>query len=715
MFSSHIIIVCEYFLTLDRLLKLSTHKVIVFRERIKGMRQELDKIKSIFRFDENLPLEVRLYFSSLLLGFVLCLLGSVVAIIYVPSVLIISLCYILAAILFLAYWLGQKKGIIRPLIVPVVLISYVAIFIIWIKGGGINGPNLFPNFVVLVLAIIIVPDNFKKYLLLLFVVLLFAEYFIELYFPHWITQYPSEFSRLADTLFTSVFSAVFVYFIIINLYRNHQVERKRAEENEAKFKILYDRAPDLYYSISTQGIIINCNETFLRTLGYARKEVIGRAVFDLIDASVIDYAKGTFEQFLQTGVAKNRELLVVKKDGTKIVVSLNAEAVRDEDGKILYSVSCWRDITDQKIAEKELRNSNELLSLFIKQSPIYAFIKKVTSVESRIVYVSDNYHNMVGVKASEMIGKTVAELFDPYFAKQIMEEDWCVVQSGKITRVEQKYNNRIYDTIKFPITLDDKNLLAGYSIDITDHVNSSFTIQEQNRELQKMNNDKDVFISILAHDLKNPFNALLGFSSLLVENIRRYDIDKIEKHLKLININSHKAYNLLEDILLWTRTQSGKISYEPQSIDLNEISTEVVENINLSAINKSIRIEWLNQKEISLFADKNMLTTILRNLLSNAVKFTNWGGLITVIAETSGNWATITVKDNGIGMDENKRSQLFDFTQKSSTSGTGGEPGTGFGLLLCKDFVEKHGGTIWVESEYGKGSSFMFTIPLNIM
>lgn len=677
------------------------------------MRQKLSKIKNIFRFDENLPLEVRLYFSSLLIGIVLCLLGSVVAIIYVPSLTIIILCYFLAAILLTSYILGQKKGLVKPFVIPIVLISFATIFFIWIKGGGINGPNLFPNFVVMVLAIIIVPPKSKKYILFLFLTLLVIELLIELYYPHWIFHYTSEFSRQADTLFTSVYSAVFIYFIIINLHKNYQIERKRAEDNEARFRIFYDRSPDMYYSLSVQGIILSCNETFLRNLGYTREEVIGKPVFGLIDPSLVDYAKGSFEQFLKTGVVRNRELIIVKKDGGKISVSLNAEAVRDENDKILYSISCWRDITDEKIAEKEIRNSNELFSLFIKQSPIYAFIKEVTPFESRIIYVSDNYEHMLGIKASEMVGKTVNELYEPDFAKQIMEQDWCVVQSSKVVRVEQKYHNRIYDTIKFPIKLEDKNLIAGYSIDITDQANSSLIIQEQNKELQKMNADKDVFISILAHDLKNPFNALLGFSSLLLENVRRYDIDKVEKHLKLININSHKAYNLLEDILLWTRTQSGKIPFDPQTIDLNEVCSEMIENINLSALNKNIRIEWLNHKNIYLSADRNMLNTVLRNILSNAVKFTNWGGLVIVKAEVNGNFATINVKDNGVGMDEDKITQLFDFTQKNSTSGTGGEPGTGFGLLLCKEFVEKHGGKIWVESELGKGSSFIFTMPLN--
>jgi PAS domain S-box-containing protein len=468
----------------------------------------------------------------------------------------------------------------------------------------------------------------------------------------------------------------------------------------------------MYYSVSpAEATILNCNETFLCTLGYAREEVIGKPIFTFMDESVRDFAYENFKKFLETGSVKNKEYIILKKNGEKIFVSLNAEAVRDQDNKILYSISSWRDITDQKAAEQKLKNSNELLSLFIQLSPIYAYIKAVTSTDSRILYASDNYVNMVGIRGSDMIGKSVLDVFPENFAREILKEDCSVVLNNEILRIEQHFNNRIYSTVKFPIKQDGKNLLAGYSIDITDIVNYSRTIQEQNTELQKVNTDKDIFISILAHDLKNPFNALMGFSTLLVENVRKYSIERIEAQLKLINENSRRAYNLLEDILFWTQAQSGKIPFEPTKVNFREICAEAVDNIQLSAINKNIRVE-IDIQEIQLVADKNMLTTIMRNLLTNAIKFTNNEGNIIITAVISGEYAVVSVIDDGIGMNKRHVGELFDFTRKVTTPGTVGEAGTGFGLLLCKEFVGKHGGKIWVESELNKGSAFRFTIPV---
>lgn len=677
------------------------------------MNRLAKKILSFFRLDGQLSLENRLYLSSLLIGIVLCFLGILVTIVFIPSIFIISVCLALASVLFVLYYLGRSKGLIRPFVVPIVLVSFMSIFVIWVKGGGINGPNIFPNFLVLILALIIVPAKFKKFTLIFFLGLVFLESYIEMYYPQIIEGYPTEFARWADSLFTTAYSAVFIYFIVISLHKHYTTERKKAEENEFKFRILYDRSPDMYYSISPdEARIINCNNTFTKTLGYTREEVIGKPIFDFMDPSVRDFALESFGLFLKSGSVKNREFTILKKNGEKMVVSLNAEAVRDDENKILYSISSWREITDQKIVEQNLRNTNELLSLFIKQSPIYAFIKDVTPTESRIIYLSDNYENMVGINGSDLIGKTVAEIYEPDFAREIMEQDWQVVLSGQVMKVEQRLNNKIYSTIKFPIAQEGRNLLAGYSIDITDQVNTSQIIQEQNLELQKLNSDKDMFISILAHDLKSPFNALLGFSKILTENVRIFDLDKIEKQLKLINYNSHKAYNLLEDILLWTRAHSGKLPFEPQSINLYEICQEVTDNISLSAIQKNIQLEANVDNETFVLADKNMFTTILRNLLSNAVKFTNCNGHIAVTSSVSGEHVVISVADNGVGMDEEKIVKLFDFSLKQSSQGTEGEHGTGFGLLLCKEFTDKHGGEIWAESKPGKGSIFRFTMPV---
>jgi len=238
-------------------------------------------------------------------------------------------------------------------------------------------------------------------------------------------------------------------------------------------------------------------------------------------------------------------------------------------------------------------------------------------------------------------------------------------------------------------------------------------LTENEEELKKLNADKDRFISILAHDLKSPFNSLIGFLSLLINNLKEYDITKIEKQLDLINEIVNHTYDLLEDILLWARIQQGKLNFEPQKIAFSEICYNVIENLKLNAKNKNITINHFSVGVVTFFADKNMLKTILRNLISNAIKFTNIGGSISIYAVLNKGEIVITVSDNGIGISPEKMSKIFDATEIYTTEGTAHEKGTGLGLPLCKEFVEKHGGKIWLESEVGKGSDFKFSIPLN--
>lgn len=237
-------------------------------------------------------------------------------------------------------------------------------------------------------------------------------------------------------------------------------------------------------------------------------------------------------------------------------------------------------------------------------------------------------------------------------------------------------------------------------------------LNQVNNELKELNISKDRFISILAHDLISPFNSILGLLALLTNNIREYSIDQIESQIHLVNISAQKTYNLLEDTLLWVKANSGKILYNPQKINFKTVCDEVIEILRLTANTKDITINHFVTDGFSTFADKNMLKTVLRNLVSNSIKFTHKNGRIDIYAEANHNIVTITVSDNGTGIHPDTLTKLFDISQKITTVGTANEKGTGLGLLLCKEFVEKHGGKIWVESELGKGSDFKFTLPL---
>ncbi|HOT13588.1 MAG TPA: ATP-binding protein [Bacteroidales bacterium] len=321
---------------------------------------------------------------------------------------------------------------------------------------------------------------------------------------------------------------------------------------------------------------------------------------------------------------------------------------------------------------------------------------------------------MIGVNGADMVGKTMEELFPFEFARKISMDDWMVVQSNQVINVDENLNDRNYTTFKYPILLGERNLLAGYTIEITERIKAEHLINEQNAELKKLNADKDRFISILAHDLKNPFNALLGLSDLILKNIDTYNIDRTKSLIVYINQIAQNTYDLLNDLLAWSKNQAGMLPFMPEKILLADICNEIIDNYKISFETKEIVAEYAGDCGIYVYADVFMLKTIVRNLLANAIKFTNKGGHINIKTEIKDKEALITISDNGIGISSENMAKLWGQSCQFSTVGTAKEEGTGFGLLLCKDFVEKHGGKIIVKSEVGKGSDFQFNIPLYI-
>ena len=236
-------------------------------------------------------------------------------------------------------------------------------------------------------------------------------------------------------------------------------------------------------------------------------------------------------------------------------------------------------------------------------------------------------------------------------------------------------------------------------------------IEQLNIQLEKVNMDKDRFIAILSHDLKSPFTAILGFLEILLENLQNLNRNEIKKHVNIINDASRHTFNLLEDLLTWTRAHSGKIPFNPKLLRLKEVFDHVLKVMKESASSKKISVIYHEEEEVYVIADIDMLMAILRNLVSNAIKFTKPGGTVKVTAEKKPRDIEISVSDNGVGMMPDQMKELYDITKFMSTTGTANERGSGFGLLICKEFVEKHCGKLSVTSEFGKGSDFRFTIP----
>jgi len=237
-------------------------------------------------------------------------------------------------------------------------------------------------------------------------------------------------------------------------------------------------------------------------------------------------------------------------------------------------------------------------------------------------------------------------------------------------------------------------------------------LEQHESELKELNATKDKILSIIAHDLKSPFNSIIGFSELLSENLNDYDKTKTKEFIGLINFSAKHTLILLDNLLVWAKTQTGQIDFKPEKIEVKPIIQNIIDILSSSALFKNISLNHYLSNNIEVYADPNMLNTILRNLIANAIKFTNNGGKVDISAVLSPQYIEVTVADNGIGIDEVTQSNLFKKDVNYTSKGTANEKGSGLGLMLCKEFVEKHGGKIWVVSELGKGSNFKFTIPL---
>jgi signal transduction histidine kinase len=243
--------------------------------------------------------------------------------------------------------------------------------------------------------------------------------------------------------------------------------------------------------------------------------------------------------------------------------------------------------------------------------------------------------------------------------------------------------------------------------------NSQEELKTAVKLLAETNATKDKFYSIIAHDLKSPFNSMLGFSKLLHNDFEDYNKDEQKKFIGYIHQKIQDIYNLLETLLQWEQSQSGGITFNPTKIDLYAITKASFSLLNQSAQDKAIELMNLIPENTYIHADGNMISTIIRNLVSNAIKFTNKGGEVRVETslEKDDTFIEIVVKDNGIGISEDTKSKLFMISENISTKGTEQETGSGLGLLLCMEFAEKHKGEIWATSELGKGSSFHVKIP----
>ena len=261
--------------------------------------------------------------------------------------------------------------------------------------------------------------------------------------------------------------------------------------------------------------------------------------------------------------------------------------------------------------------------------------------------------------------------------------------------------------------LAEELIIAKLAVDLQSELIAAKEKAEENAiQLRELNATKDKLFSIIAHDLRSPFQNILSLSDLFIENFKRNEVEQNSALLGMISLSARNTLVLLDNLLHWAKLQTGQINSKPEKLVLSAIIKEILAFSMTSATLKNISLNYIQIDGIEVFANEDMLKLVLRNLISNAIKFTKPGGNINVSVITDQNVAEISVSDNGVGMKVETIKNLFNIEENSTSVGTANERGSGLGLVLCKEFVEKLNGTIWVESEFGKGSDFRFTLPL---
>lgn len=387
------------------------------------------------------------------------------------------------------------------------------------------------------------------------------------------------------------------------------------------------------------------------------------------------------------------------------------------------------DITERMLVEEALRESEEKYKLMAEQ--FEAILDHIPG----LVFYKDKHNNFIRVNKylanaynknkEELEGVNISDIYPKEDAEKYYQDDLSVINSGlaKLNFEEHWETDeglKWVNTSKIPFVDSDKNIIGiiGISMDITKRKLAEHEIHKKNLELNELSQTKDKFFSIIAHDLKSPLAGFLGLTKIIAEDYRNLNMSEIQDFSKKMQESAANLYKLLENLLEWSRMQRGMINYNPDICILHYIVNHNIDLINESAGQKDIQLINKVKPDIKVKADIPMLNTIFRNLISNAVKFTPRGGTVEIgvinnkaeCSNLSEGFLELYIKDSGIGISSEIIDKLFKIDHKISRPGTEGEPSTGLGLLLCKDFVEIHGGKIWVESEEDKGSTFYFTL-----
>ncbi len=486
-------------------------------------------------------------------------------------------------------------------------------------------------------------------------------------------------------------------------------KEKAAEKAIEKYAELYDFAPSAYFTLNSTGDIVELNLCGSQMLG-KKRSLLKKRRFDFF---ITDDTKPLFNNFLcDVFNNKTKETceLTICNNGTPIYVHLVGAAT--ENGKQCMITAV--DITQRKQTEQALKESEEKYRFLFDSNPQPMYIFDINTFE--FLEVNNAAVEHYGYSRAEFLSMTLMDIRPAGDIDALLtdveqaKEPYHPV--GEWRHFKKSGEEILVEITSYSLAFNGRNARHILVHDITERKRAEDEVQRKNEELQKTNAEKDKFFSIIAHDLRSPFNGFLGLTEIMAEDLPRMTLEEIQNIAVAMRSSATNLFRLLGNLLEWSRMQRGLTTFEPVTFSLMPKLSESTALAIEAANKKKIAISFNIPENLCVFADSEMFGGIIRNLMTNAVKFTPRGGNIFVSAKpVCNNLVEISIKDTGIGMNENMIDNLFRLDVNTSRKGTDGEASTGLGLIICKDFITKNKGGLWVESEEYKGSTFRFTLP----
>lgn len=504
------------------------------------------------------------------------------------------------------------------------------------------------------------------------------------------------------------------YFIITGIdTTNQRLLEKKIEFKEQTLNNIALNIPLPFSSANNEGIVEFCNQPFTKLFGYTIEDI----------PTLDDWFKLAYPDPAYRDAVKERWIksLATNNDKELTQSAMQEYNITCKDGKIrvveLYSIknnensyNIFKDIT----AEKEVNLQIRKLSEAVYQSPSTIVI---TDLKGNIEFVNPKFTEITGYTPEEVLGKNPRVLKSEKMPKEFYENMWATIMSGKTWHGEFLNKNskgELYweDATIAPIFDDNKAIVNFIAIkeNITEKKLALEARTKSEIALKEANATKDKFFSIIAHDLRGPIGTISSLADLLVSDASLNESQRNE-FINAIAQGSNATFNLLENLLDWAKSQAGKLTLRSNYFLINEALCQAIEPLVEQANNKQITISNKLDVKTTAYGDLDLFKTVVRNLVSNAIKFTRQHGKISLYSKISESFIEISIEDNGVGIDDKNLSNLFKLGQSETTEGTENEKGTGMGLHIVKEFVEKNGGEIWIESRPNQGSTFTFSIP----